>query len=104
MPLLCDYLTGFFVHIPVTMFSKTLFVSIPLLWRCTTALPAGPGSWPNGTSFVHSSSDVHTSAVYNLLDTYDASNWLSKFNVEDISDPTRTFLDHRLIQINANKV
>jgi hypothetical protein len=68
---------------------KTFFVSITLLWRCATALPAGPGSWPNGTSFVHPTPEVHTAAAYNLIDTYDSSNWLSKFDVQDISDPTR---------------
>ncbi|CAG5179092.1 uncharacterized protein ALTATR162_LOCUS9029 [Alternaria atra] len=74
---------------------KSLFVSVPFLWRCATALPAGPGSWPNGTSFVHSSSnDVHASAAYNLIDTYDSSNWVSKFDVQDIADPTHGFVDY----------
>jgi hypothetical protein len=63
---------------------KAIVVSLPVLWRCTTALPAGPGVWPNGTS--PSASDLfHTSAAYSLIDTYDASNWLSKFNVQDVS-------------------
>ena len=62
---------------------KTVILSISFLWRCTTAFPAGPGFWPNGTSV--STSGVHTSAAYSLIDTYDASNWLSKFNVQNVS-------------------
>lgn len=68
---------------------KSLFVSAPLLWRGVTALPAGPGSWTHGNSTIVSSSDFSAAAAYNLIDTYDASNWASKFNFEDIADPTR---------------
>ena len=67
------------------------FYSVPLALCYRTT--AGPGSWPNGTSFVYSSSnDVHASAAYNLIDTYDSSNWASKFDVQDIADPTRMFV------------
>jgi hypothetical protein len=67
---------------------KAIAVSLPLLWRSATALPAGPGFFPNG-SVPSSTSDVHVSSVYSLIDSYDASNWISKFDVQDISDPTR---------------
>jgi hypothetical protein len=63
---------------------KTIAVSLSFLWRCTTAFPAGPGVWLNGTS--PSASGFQRSAAYSLIDTYDASNWLSKFDVQDVSD------------------
>jgi len=82
---------------------KSLFVSIPLFWRCATALPAGPGSWQNGSSFVHPSEDgFAASAAYNLIDTYDASNWVSKFDVQDIADPTRMLVRSRFIAPHTN--
>lgn len=64
---------------------KALFTSLPLLWTCTTALPApaGPGYWANGT--ITHTSEVHASSVYSLVETYDASNWISKFNVQAVS-------------------
>jgi hypothetical protein len=62
-----------------------LFVSLALYYRTS--------SWPNGTSTSTSTSDVHISAAYNLIDTYDASNWLNKFNVQAVSDlPLRYIL------------
>ncbi|KAL6712675.1 hypothetical protein ACN47E_000552 [Coniothyrium glycines] len=74
---------------------KLVFASLPLLWTCAFALPAGPGSWENSTSSeVHSSPEIHTAAAYNLIDTYDSSNWLSKFDVQDIADPTHGFVDY----------
>ncbi|EUC38853.1 glycoside hydrolase family 16 protein [Bipolaris zeicola 26-R-13] len=77
---------------------KSLFVSAPLLWRGVTALPAGPGSWTHGNSTIVSSSDFSAAAAYNLIDTYDASNWASKFNFEDIADPTHGFVDYVTLQ------
>ena len=74
---------------------RTRFFSIPLLWRCTTALPA-LGSWPNGTSSARPTYDIHTAAAYSLIDTYDSSNWLNRFDVQDISDPTRRSRGRRL--------
>jgi hypothetical protein len=72
---------------------KAITVSLSLLWRCTTALPAGPGFFPNGTSpVVTTSSDVRIAAAYNLIDTYDASNWMSKFDVQDVSALFNTLL------------
>jgi hypothetical protein len=82
---------------------KSLLISLPILWRGATALPAGPGSWPNGTSYVYSSPDgVHASAAYNLIDTYDASNWVNKFDVQDIADPTRMCTDYTSILLKSN--
>jgi hypothetical protein len=63
---------------------KTFAVSLSLLWRCTTALPAGPSVWLNDST-PFASGDFHISAAYNLIDTYDASNWLDKFDVQDVS-------------------
>lgn len=62
---------------------RAVILYLPVLWRGATALPAGPGSWPNGT--VSPVSDVFTSAAYSLIDTYDANNWISKFDVEAVS-------------------
>jgi hypothetical protein len=73
---------------------KSLLVSAPFLWRSVTALPAGPGSWTHGNSTVVSSSasdNIRVAAAYNLIDTYDASNWANKFYFEDIPDPTRMY-------------
>lgn len=70
------------IHI-VAMSFKAIAISLSLLWRSSVALPAGPGFWPNGTSPI-TTSDVHASAAYSLIDTYDASNWLSKFNVQAV--------------------
>ena len=72
---------------------KSLLVSIPFLWRGATALPAGPGSWTHGNSTIipAASDDFNIEAAYNLIDTYDASNWASKFNFENIADPTRMY-------------
>ncbi|CAG5137553.1 uncharacterized protein ALTATR162_LOCUS146 [Alternaria atra] len=74
------------------MSSRAVFVSLLFLWHCTVASPAGPGSWPNGTS--SPVKDVHTAAAYSLIDIYDATNWLDKFNVEAIPDPTHGFVEY----------
>lgn len=71
---------------------KTLSASLPLLWASVTALPAGPGIWENGTT--SHVSDVQTSAAYTLIETYDASNWNSKFDVQAIPDPTHGFVEY----------
>jgi hypothetical protein len=73
-------------YLAAAMSLKAIVVSFSIFWSCTTALPAGPGFWPNGT--LTSTSDVHISAAYNLIDTYDASNWLNKFDVQAVSDCT----------------
>jgi hypothetical protein len=72
------------MHIAAAMSLKSFIPVLSVLWRCATAVPAGPGFWPNGTS--SPTDDVHIAAAYSLIDTYDASNWLRKFNVEDVSD------------------
>ncbi|KAH6018953.1 hypothetical protein HBI83_115830 [Parastagonospora nodorum] len=72
---------------------KSIAVSLPLLWRCATALPAGPGFFPNGST-PSATSEIHSSSVYGLIDNYDAGNWLSKFDVQDTSDPTHGFVDY----------
>jgi hypothetical protein len=64
---------------------KAIVAFFPTLWQCTTAFPAGPGFFPNGTSPLVTTSDVHISSTYNLIDQYDASNWLSKFDVQNVS-------------------
>ncbi|KAH7402537.1 endo-1,3(4)-beta-glucanase-like protein [Pyrenochaeta sp. MPI-SDFR-AT-0127] len=71
---------------------RTIILCLPFLWRSSKAHPAGPGFWPNGTS--SSTSDVYTSAAYALIDTYDASNWISKFDVQAIPDPTHGFVEY----------
>jgi hypothetical protein len=72
---------------------KTIAVSLPLLWRSATAFPAGPGFFPNGST-PSAMGEVSISAAYSLIDSYDASNWVSKFDVQDIADPTRMLLPH----------
>jgi hypothetical protein len=70
---------------------KTIAVSLPLLWRSATAFPAGPGFFPNGST-PSAMGEVSINAAYSLIDSYDASNWMSKFDVQDIADPTRMLL------------
>jgi len=65
---------------------KAMFMTLPLLWRCATALPAGPGFWANDTPSY--TPDFQASAAYSLIETYDASNWISKFNVQAVSAST----------------
>jgi hypothetical protein len=72
------------VHIALAMSFKSLLSSLPILWHCATAFPAGPGVWPNGSSPVPPTSDVQIESIYNLIDTYDASNWVNKFDVQDV--------------------
>ncbi|KAF2254883.1 glycoside hydrolase family 16 protein [Trematosphaeria pertusa] len=70
---------------------RAFIVSLPLLWKYTTAFPAGPGYFPNNQS--SPVNDVHV-AAYGLIDSYDASNWLSKFDVQAIADPTHGFVTY----------
>ena len=66
---------------------SALIVSLPLLWNCALAIPlaAGPGYFPGNVS--SPVNDVHTAAAaYSLIETYDASNWLSKFDVQAVRD------------------
>jgi hypothetical protein len=80
----CTTIRSNFVHNLTAMSLMSFVVSCSLLWRCTTAFPAGPGAWPNGSS--PSATDGLHASAFGLIDTYDASNWLSKFWVEDVSD------------------
>jgi hypothetical protein len=70
---------------------KSTLASLVLLWNGVTAFPAGPGHW-DSPSPSSNGSDFHAS--YSLLDTYDASNWLSKFDVQAIADPTHGFVNY----------
>jgi len=58
--------------------------AVSLFWLHATAIPAGPGWWPNGTSSDIVDSDF-SSAAYGLIDSYDGSNWLNMFNVQAVS-------------------
>lgn len=74
--------TLFFLQQATVMSFRAFIVSLPLLWKYTTAFPAGPGYFPNNQS--SPVNDVHV-AAYGLIDSYDASNWLSKFDVQAVS-------------------
>ena len=72
---------------------KSIALTLTFLWDCVTALPAHstPATqfWEKDTtdvSFVNGS--VLHAAAYSLVDTYDASNWLSKFDVQAVSQKT----------------
>ncbi|KAF2876984.1 endo-1,3(4)-beta-glucanase-like protein [Massariosphaeria phaeospora] len=69
----------------------SILVSFPLLWYCATAFPAGPGYFPNNVS--SPVPDFHGTA-YGLIETYDSSNWLSKFDVQAIGDPSHGFVNY----------
>jgi hypothetical protein len=77
---------------------KSFITSLPLLWSSVRAFPAGPG-FPNNRSSVVN--DVSIQAAYSLIDTYDASNWLSKFDVQAIADPTRMWFEHQTMSEHA---
>lgn len=65
----------------MTRVAITVYLS--LLWRCANALPTGPEALLNITS--RSIDEVETLATYSLIDSYDASNWLSRFDLHDVS-------------------
>ncbi|KAF2756401.1 mixed-linked glucanase precursor [Pseudovirgaria hyperparasitica] len=46
---------------------------------------------------------IDSAASYRLVDTYDASNWFSKFTVENIADPTHGFVNY-LNQADAQRL
>ncbi|KAF2643159.1 endo-1,3(4)-beta-glucanase-like protein [Massarina eburnea CBS 473.64] len=72
---------------------KSFITTLPFLWNCATAAPApaGPKAPFNETSPV----DLFVnSAALTLIDTYDASNWLSKFDVQAIGDPTHGYVNY----------
>ncbi|CAI6337774.1 unnamed protein product [Periconia digitata] len=70
---------------------KSLVATLPLLFNQATAIPAGPKAPNNETSPV----DLHlNAAAFSLIDSYDASNWLSKFDVQRIADPTHGFVNY----------
>jgi hypothetical protein len=58
--------------------------ALPFLWLCATAIPAGPGYWPNGTSSEIVEGDFNA-AAYGLIDNYDGTNWLNMFDVQAVS-------------------
>ncbi|EOA81640.1 hypothetical protein ACJQWK_10540 [Exserohilum turcicum] len=72
---------------------KSLIFSLPILWNGATASPAGPGSWTHGKSNVVAT-DAAAAAAYTLIDNYNAANWLTKFNFENIADPTHGFVNY----------
>lgn len=57
--------------------------SLALLWLYATAIPAGPGHWPNGTSSEIVVGDFNA-AAYGLIDNYDGTNWLNMFDVQAV--------------------
>ena len=58
--------------------------ALPFFWLCATAIPAGPGYWPNGTLSEIVGGDFHA-AAYGLIDNYDGTNWLNMFDVQAVS-------------------
>ena len=80
----CATIRTSFSILPAIMFLTRSVAAFPLLWLCATAIPAGPGWWPNGTSSDTVEGDFSV-AAYGLIDTYDGTNWLEKFYVEAVS-------------------
>jgi hypothetical protein len=76
---------------------KSYIVTFPLLWVSVTAAPrpapAGPGYFPPGEPYVPgiNGSEMHAKA-YGLIESYDTSNWLSKFDVQAVSYISETVL------------
>lgn len=64
-----------------------LLVLLPLLWHSVSATPAGPGVFPAGyqSPAVNSSDGEMSVEGYGLIEQYDSSNWLSKFDVQAVS-------------------
>ncbi|KAH7127083.1 endo-1,3(4)-beta-glucanase-like protein [Dendryphion nanum] len=78
---------------------KTFIASLPFLWNSVTAFPAGPGYFPPNTSPEPPSNKTVFASAFGLTETYDASNWLSKFDVQAIPDPTHGFVNY----VDANR-
>ncbi|KAJ4293241.1 hypothetical protein N0V90_008523 [Kalmusia sp. IMI 367209] len=91
------------------MFLKAAVASIPLLGSAVTASPINqPPFKPSdqkisparGPSFIFNETSPATNlkianvAAYALQETYDASNWFSKFSVQAIGDPTHGFVNY----------
>ena len=70
-------------HAYLAMSLTAGIVYLPIFWYCVTALPAGPGFWPNGTS--SPTAEFSALEAFSLIDTYDGSNWLNKFDVQAVS-------------------
>lgn len=71
---------------------RSFIVSFPFLWSCATGRPAysnGPKFPDNVTSPVD---EFHVdAAALSLIDTYDSSNWLSKFDVQAVRIPIHPY-------------
>lgn len=68
------------------MFLKSFIVPLSSLWLGVTAIPAGPGYYgPNMTKLPPVDGDTVFAQAFGLIETYDASNWLSKFDVQAVS-------------------
>jgi hypothetical protein len=81
----------------------TFITYLPLLWFCATASPAGgngaasqhviAGSdWSPNNRYPYQ--DDFSSAAYKLIDTYDGTNWLSKFDVQAVSHPSQVLCSY----------
>ncbi|KAF2275967.1 endo-1,3(4)-beta-glucanase-like protein [Westerdykella ornata] len=73
-----------------------LFVLLPLLWSGVSAKPAGPGYFPPGyhSPPVNGSDGEVSVKAYGLIEQYDSSNWLDKFDVQAMADPTHGFVNY----------
>jgi hypothetical protein len=68
------------------MSSRFFIASLPLLWSCVTAVPAGPGYFPpNEKALPPVNGSDFSIKAFGLMETYDTSNWLSKFDVQAVS-------------------
>ncbi|KAF2000239.1 glycoside hydrolase family 16 protein [Amniculicola lignicola CBS 123094] len=77
------------------MYFRALFVSLPLLWTGVAAFPAGQGPLTgNATIYPRDDHRSIDRRAITLIETYDKSNWLSKFNVLNIADPTHGFVTY----------
>ncbi|KAL5374001.1 hypothetical protein DPSP01_012305 [Paraphaeosphaeria sporulosa] len=92
------------------MFLKAAVASIPLLGSAVASPLNQPPFKPSdqkvsparGPSFIFNETsptvelDFHAESVqaYALQETYDASNWFSKFSVQNIADPTHGFVNY----------
>ncbi|KAF2022149.1 glycoside hydrolase family 16 protein [Aaosphaeria arxii CBS 175.79] len=74
------------------MFLRVPVASLALLIIGVKGLPAGPGYFPSNVPVTNTT--TVSAAAFGLIDTYDASNWLSKFDVQAIADPTHGYVNY----------
>lgn len=80
------------------MLSKSV-LSLTLFTRFVAAFLDFP-EYLSSETYISTLDFESSAGAYRLIDTYDASNWLSQFNVQAVSNlPQRIYYQNQLIRI-----